>query len=777
MSPITNRKRIWPIGIITKCWWVSLEVLLIVIGIIVDSLIGYKSDNLSGVTLCVFEMLPVFAGFAMTIYLLFIEVYKDRYSYAFVKGKALPKIRKNLVGIILSILFGLFVFALADRLVLEIAFMAISSFACVMVIIDLFGTSRTLTVEAYVEDYCSELTARLEKKENAVGKKSLRVLAELFEECILKEEFFAAQKIVNRMGEIFRTLLTNSISMLSSGETEESIEESFKSIISFGANQLSNCDDIHSELLIKRIINQQCENISLCISTNQKKWFEAYVSCLTTLYQYKIRLDNEKTPGIILEILIDVFEKLLQRNNTEWSKYLTESLKGVSSIALHVGNNKYMSLYARFLVFGLTHNTDENFDQFLFGLLRDYTLFVTQHFNTSREFNRVYYGYYYELKKEKNIKKMNRFLKLIFNEIEDVDTDLVWDSFKITCVDTLSRDDYYEKIIRPYLMQLLQQIIDNKVVSKNIVLLPNFNREIYGGDSTKEKVESACHDAMRLMIKAIRADNRQFLDYLLLEWNDCLEESTLEQEEIQKALFDVYFGALYYSYKSKNKMFVEIIFDEIEQVVMKMDNKKTISPAFGEYVIDEIAEVAYIVDSESEGVLQGAIELLQKFSSPGVQCRFVANVDKRKSLGKALYSIAISCIENDYEKSLRAASNALGWLIIDSIESGYVDAIKYLINLTSHSYYLAGNMMISKKTMTFMTTLFTTVGMYCFVSPDYECFLKYILGEMKNFDQEMVETAIELRTYENDTFKDLFGNREMIETCKKKLLEQMQRAF
>ena len=79
---------------------------------------------------------------------------------------------------------------------------------------------------------------------------------------------------------------------------------------------------------------------------------------------------------------------------------------------------------------------------------------------------------------------------------------------------------------------------------------------------------------------------------------------------------------------------------------------------------------------------------------------------------------------------------------------------------------------ISSKTLTFILTLFTTVGMYCCKDNKNTGFLLRIYAGFKEEDFEKLNVAVSIRTSENDTWNDLFEGRT--EELRKKFLGEFK---
>ena len=116
-------------------------------------------------------------------------------------------------------------------------------------------------------------------------------------------------------------------------------------------------------------------------------------------------------------------------------------------------------------------------------------------------------------------------------------------------------------------------------------------------------------------------------------------------------------------------------------------------------------------------------------------------------------------MENGFEDGVRGISNALGWLIIHYLKNNDDNSVEYLMNRASELYNIAITMNISHKTRMFMLTLFTTIGAYCCRPGIKGKHLNRIINAIKNENIKYVETAVRLRTSENDMWNDLYDGK------------------
>lgn len=80
-----------------------------VISVLIDFALKSEYDMFSEINKILFSLVTVIAGFWVTCYLLFIQIYKDRYPLKFIKNKYLPVMKYNLTYILYCVIFGCFI--------------------------------------------------------------------------------------------------------------------------------------------------------------------------------------------------------------------------------------------------------------------------------------------------------------------------------------------------------------------------------------------------------------------------------------------------------------------------------------------------------------------------------------------------------------------------------------------------------------------------------------------------------------------------------------------
>ena len=322
--------------------------------------------------------------------------------------------------------------------------------------------------------------------------------------------------------------------------------------------------------------------------------------------------------------------------------------------------------------------------------------------------------------------------------------------------DTSNRDN---KILDKHI-DIIKRIIGTKEKYQGYLLVPDFKKLIDKSQYNNDELENITSKMFELVNNCVIKDNLPMFYALLNDYNDVLLSTEKRQKKIQEELIDVYISLILRTRTLINKQYLEITFQMFETVIKMLDSKRLVSSDLAQYIIVNISEVAQNVNKDKQIVVLKAVDLLYSFLDKKEPLNFVlADPEKKKLLYRMMFNIGTDCIENNYEEGIRRVSNSLGWFLINSIDSGHVELTEYLITRAIDLYKISIDMEVSSKTLTFILTLFTTVGTYCCKNIAHTKFLNDIIAGISFVETSKIKTAISLRTSENDNWNSLFDNK------------------
>lgn len=667
----------------------------------------------------------------------------------------------NLTYILYCVIFGCFIIVKNGGVVENFWYTTSALYTTFIILKNIYDTSKTIMVNTYIDEYCEEISTKLNNKENSIKIGVFNDLRYVLDECIVKEEYYIAQNISAKLGKIFRDFLNNSIQLLDEGENKKEIEESFERIVNVGIYQLELSSDINSRLLINEIKKQQVENIKFCIKSNQYGWFEKYINSLSRFTFSKQKEEEDIVVSETFDIYVSILKILIQDEKEAWIRYMVGKLFSMTTSLNFLSSNINLKYFASLIVYGLLNCKEGEIYNYLYGIFEDFTNVAGRISEGFVDIKAYYALYFNDIIDENNEKHIEQFLKTIFKYGQSSVNDTVWTEFKFYCIkEVLIRKDKIDIDINKYHVRLLVEIIEMKEQYNGYMFLPQFEKKFKKVHSSKDEYEHICKEMRYLLNQCIINDNLNLFFLMIKCVNNCMVNTKAKDKDLQITLLDLFIWLIERTKKLNNKQFLEIIFIELSDIIKELDKEKAISRNFGDKIIVQLSDVARNSNSDSYDVILQIIELFSDFLRENEELYFVNNyIERKEKLYKGLYNIGISCIENDFEEGVRRCSNTLGWFTIYSIKQGNTKLTKYLIELAKEMLEIAKDMNITRKTETFLLTLFTTVGTYCCKEINNYVYIDLVLEAICKVPRNLVYTAIKIRTYENDMWDELLDNK------------------
>lgn len=747
-------------------------IILTVIGLIAifaDFRLKIINNSLNELIGTLFSTVTVIAGLWISCYLLFLQLYKDRYPIKVLKDCYLPNMRHSCAVVVFCIIYGSVVIVINNGIFANLYYSVVCISTILEIMLKIYNTYKTLMVNTYIDKVFQEINDELDRSNNIIKKETFKNIQYILDESIVKEEYFIVQNITERLGDVYRTFLQNSLRFAGENANASDIESSFENIVSFNISELNLCSKISSEITVDKVIKQQIKNLKFCIEKNQYEWFKKYTDEYS-IFLFKTQKENN---SLFTEKLYNTYRNiitiLIDEDKEDWVKYINKRLSHmIKSLVFFyddTGIRSYCNLISGAMFFCIEEGKEETESyKVLFNSFCEFSSLISKN---SGAFNNVKmcYSFLFNELLNKDYEQALSFYEKVLEESFRVSEDPVLLEFKMYCISELMRkansDSSKCKTLLDKQINVLIEIIGVKEKYQGYLILPDFETLIKEKQYTKEEFKKDIKDKMfKLLNNCIVKDNLPMFYTLVNSLNEVLASTEQRQKEIQEELIDIYIAIIFRTRALVNKQYLEITFQLFETIIKDLDSNRKISSSLGDYIIINISNVALNGNNDNHAVIIKSIDLLYSFIEKKEQLLFVATcVEKKKKLYRAMFNIGTDCIENNFEEGLRRVSNALGWFTINSIEQGNNDLTIYLIERASELYKISKSMEVSSKTLTFILTLFTTVGTFCCKNIKYSHYLKKILEGIANEDISKIKTAISLRTSENDTWNHLFDNK------------------
>jgi hypothetical protein len=752
---------------------------IMVIVIITCSVISIIADNklntinnisLNKLTSVLFAGLLAISSICFSCYFLLLQLYQNRYPMEMIKNDFLSIIRKIIIIMIYVVIFGSYILYLDSGFYIQLCFDLLAIYTIIRILIISYKSNKSLMINTYIDKYVENLKIQLDKSlyDFERSKDIFTTMRDVFEECYVKEEYFVCQNISKGIGQVFKSFIEQHNKMLLNEKMKtKDVDDFFLEIISYSIYQIELSKNCKSEFFVEDLINNNLQNILSCIRTQQFHLYKEYIKIINVLVYELQKNENEFLVNLIFKMYSRVSKELMTSNvDSEWLRYLYDNLYDMTVSLNYNNKNINIKYFAQLLTHSLLAdlNYNENLHKYLFELLKKFSM---ESVKINYRFDEiiVYYAIYsHEIISSENLNAIKEFNELIF----DIENDLISDS---KCVDFIfyylsSIDNKWENefsdIVREKNVEILLRMISLDSTRDYYVMLPDFKNIVVKNKYDKNKIKSVCSNFDSLFNRAILKNNNSIFYLFSEKLNDCIITLEKDSRDIQELLFDVYINTIIRVSDINNKIFAEIMFDQLKKCVMEMDRNKKISSDFGDYIIRKITNVT--IYTHKTEIVKNLVNLLRDFmyksdnENEALNFILISN-DKKILICRSIFNIGMDSIENNQEDSLRLVSDALGWLTIDSIKQKENSVVRYLLERSKDLFMTSKSLSISNKTLVFIMTLFTTVGTYCCKDPKVYKYRDIIIDALLDEEESIINTAIKLRISENDTWNELFDNK------------------
>ncbi len=746
-----------------------------------DFYIQFQYKPLISTAQLLYNAVTVIVGIWITCYLLFLELHKDRYPMDMIKPAYMRHMRNNFFILIFNIVLGCLLALIEYPICSCVWFSVVSLFSICIVLYDVYQSNKTLMVKTYVNDVFDGLSKKFNINNEDINidtlTDALKQIKYIFEESISKEEYYTARNIVVKTGEMFRDFLENIIKITENTGVKET-ESAFDKIVSFNIEQLASCKNIEADFLIEALISEQKENLYFCIDHKEYEWFKAYFSAYDVFLFQMHKEENVHLTDLLYEIYPKLIMKLIKLKRREWIEHVIEELESLTATYIFAYNKynvrNYVMLLTGLLIKCLEDKNEEYYD-LVFSKLEPFTC---RKYIESGEFNnlKVYYSVLFAKLVEKDIDRAYDFFNIIYKCRVKSSQDSALLEFKLFCISEITEN---KKVQQPTLdtifdqhINILMEVIDLNKDYDGFLLLPNFYNRVKNPTCSSDTIDNTITAIKKLINYCFVKDNLPVYYTLLNEIGKSLALTVQSQKLLQEKLLLIYYWTFVKSSNVMNQQYFEVVFDQFKATIIQMDKNNAISSDLAKTIMTNVANCAQTENFAEHKVTNYCILFLYGLLDKEDPCKFVATKPEQKRLlFRCLFNIGTFSIENNYEEGLRNVSNAMGWLIIDSIEQTTNDLTVYLIERANELLYLSKQLQVSQKTHMFLLTLFTTIGAYCCKEQKYKRYLTYINKGIKDEAIEDIKVAASLRTSENDMWNKLFDNRtaELTETFVKQI--------
>ena len=753
--------------------------LLLATSIVLDLCFEFHSETLSDFSAIMYPTVITTAGFLVTIYVVFIEIYKERYSFKGMEKNHFPNTRVLFQIILFDIISGGITLCVGKGYISFAMFCATALASVVVIVYYISKANESLRLNSYIEKFCKQIESEVNDKHKQISIGTINNIKNVLDECVMKEEYHSVSILVERIGEIFRVYLSNRINIsCQADKSHELFKDSFEDIVDLNIFELKLCENIKSLELNKKIVRQQRKNLCFCIEHSQLEYFKRYLdSYLHFLFRLQNKTDSE-TINLIYYSLPPIVKLCYDKDKTEYATHFLDEISKMNYSHIRINKSGSAKHYIMFLTVAVDfaiETKNKSLLEYSIDKICDILYLLAKHSEMFTEFTEYYKMIFYRLFEYNYSDALSFYEKnkdLLSYGYTQNPSIL---EFKVFCLNALMDDTKIDESNKNklfgYHIELICEITKAKEKYTGYIFFPDFEKMINYKHYVREEMSEITAQYRKILDRCILSDNISMYYSFVQHLDELLAKTQSRHKDIQEDLLNIYFWMISRTSQLANKQFTEITFYSLHDIIVKMDNNRAITEPLAKYILNSLCECCRENVFKSADISVRIIDLLFDLSYDENPCRFIMyKTDTKKLLCKTLFNIGTDCIENGFEEGVRKVSNALGWLTIHSIEQLDDIIVKYLIHRVSELYNIATNMNVSHQTRMFMLTLFPTVGAFCCDDIYKKKYVNMIIAGIRQENPENVRTAVRLRTSENDMWNNLYKGRT--DELTRKFMEQ-----
>ncbi len=711
-------------------------------------------------------------GIVFAFYFIYVQIYLNRYPVKLLKGMFVFPIKICLITLCGISIYGLSLILYSNRFMGHIFFWLATLISILGFAAFTIRSVKYLSIKACVIEYVNNVEKSLLGKPTIEEfTNTLEDMYSIYEECITKEEYYICQSISEATQEIFETFLKEQNRLIIDNSLKEQDAVRLSSVLMIHCfKQISCVKDINSPKFVKIVINMPVKYVLTCVRIGQYTLYKKCIKKLASnIYAYLDAGEISIVEKLYLSLDDLVDEIFLKSDFQEWLLYMLEIFCDMTTSFMYMKKKNVEDLFWRLLQSAFSRlKTIEN-DEYYEKAFKLFSKYVASVIHTGQNLNSIKICILWiisSLIDSKNVKRIDVFDDF-FDEIQKhIINNEDWLEilfYYISELKTAMPNEYSLKM-RSKNIRILQSIISSaeEPVKPIRILIPDYVSEIEKNKTDVRKIGEYASELQDLCHRAIIRDNTDIYYFLLETLNQgilCLPQNA---KEAQMELFSVYYNLLQIVSDATNKLFAEITISKIKYCVSGLDKNKSISRDFAAIIIKNLQDIASEGNSVSDFLRDKIVGLFSEWHCKiGYEMNFLLkDNDTKKVFFRNLYLIGLSCIEYGREESLRKVSNVMGWSFVRMLErKESSETIACLFKLVTSLYTLAEKLDVSKQTLLFQMTLFTTVGTYCESEIYCYSYQNSIIQFLAQYDINFVKMAAQIRTGETSSWDELFKGK------------------
>lgn len=707
------------------------------------------------------NLLITFITIIFSAYIMFTELYLNRYANKLIKSKDLII---SIIGCGLLIVLNSVIASLKYG-VMKIIVALVAVVMIVIFTFDFIKKINNMKIEAVTKSKADKIIENIKNKfEKNDVEEEMKTLKDLYADSYNNNELYVCNHIVKSYSIIIQEYLkyankcTLEGKQISKNKTFEKWIIFYFSLLKISFNsedyntKKENVNGIYS--IIKSLLSCNENDLIKIFYIELNMFFrefcynEALKIYIHQIYMMQLKLINY----IVKENIENKREKLvLMRDNFErifmlllnFSSFSAEEYCEFFSLICkeYNDNEDVREIFSKPLI-NVVNIPNVTFDNKIFGA---YSLLIDD-----KEYT---YEFFIELLKEISKVRYERTLKKM-NYIEEV-------AFYCFC----KNKKYSEEIMdlhEEYMENSLRSGLDSKVI-----YFIDYYDVLKTNPALEEKINI---NILKILMFSAKCKNRVCLMYYLDKVIKIILSFKAEEKDKQKKWFELLVFISSYNPLNSEMDFCQIFSENILHLIEELDKNKTLSEDFAKTIFSDIETMA----SFSEYLNKQIVDILKYLVNHEEDYKFFNRNEILKKFWYAFYKISIHSVEYKFYEQIKTVSNVFGWKIIKFLKNNKNDEAQSLITYSKRIFQVSLDLCQDINVNVFLGTLFAIVGGFTMTNI---CYKKY-RESLCNFESNYKKRAVNIISKSKELRLSLSGDwDELIGGDSKKYIEEYVKEY
>lgn len=665
------------------------------------------------------NLLITFITIIFSAYIMFTEMYLNRYANKIIKAKDLT----ISIGVCVALIVLNSVIVSLNYGIIKGIVACLAVIGTVIVVPLFIKKLNKMKIDVVAKERVDKIINKIKENfEKEDLNKEIKVLKDLYIDSYTNNELYVCNYIVKSYSLILEEYLKYANKCALEGNSKNNTFENFISIyFSFLRISLNNEDyntrkenveEIYTiiKLLLKCSENKLVDIVylelklffrELCYNENLKAYTHQMYILQLRLIRYVIDNKNMENKKEKLELICENVKSLFMMLLSFSSSFsVNEYCDFFAIICKEDGKNEDVrEIFTKPLI-DVVHIPNVVFNKDIFS---SYALLINEE-DFSSEF-------FMKLLEEISETRYERASKQI-NYIEEM-------GFYYFC----KNKKYNEQVLKLH-AEYMEGCLRSNFDCKDIYFMDYF--DIFQEKSIPDEILK--ENMMKILMISAKTKNKISIMYYLEQLRKIILTFNKEEREKQEKWVNIYSDISKYFPFNSDEDLCQIICENILSLIDDLDDDKKISEKFALYMFRKIEDIS----EYSKGLNNQVVNILEILTNHEDDYKFLNKTEVLEKFWYLFYKISVHNIESKSYDQIKTISNIFGWKIIDYIKDKKDSAAQSLISYSKKIFQLSVDLCDDDNVNVFLGTLFAIVGGFTMTHISYK---KYGIA-LGNFEKK-----------------------------------------